>query len=71
VGSRADRVDCVAFLVRQASNSRHQHRSYVFQGRYKAVPVAGEAAADEDYFKSLLDALKLGHHRRGRNAYLS
>ena len=34
----------------QAWNSRYQRRGHVFQGRYKAVPVAVERAEDAHYF---------------------
>jgi hypothetical protein len=37
----------------------------VFQGRYKAVPVAGEAAADAHYFKSVADYIHLNPARAG------
>lgn len=33
------------------ANIRRRRQGHVFQGRYKAVPVAGEAAADAHYFK--------------------
>ena len=49
----------------QAWNSRHQRRGHVFQGRYKAVPVAGEAAADAHYFKSVADYIHLNPARAG------
>ena len=39
----------------QAWNSRHQRRGHVFEGRYRAVPVAGERAEDTHYFKSVAD----------------
>jgi putative transposase len=49
----------------QAWNSRHQRRGHVFQGRYKSVPVAGEAAADAHYFKSVADYIHLNPARAG------
>jgi len=39
----------------QAWNSRYQRRGHVFQGRCKAVPVAGERAEDAHDFKSVAD----------------
>ena len=33
----------------KARNIRRQRMGHVFQGRYKAVPVAGERAADEKF----------------------
>lgn len=49
----------------QAWNSRYQRRGHVFQGRYKAVPVAGESAADAYYFKSVADYIHLNPARAG------
>jgi putative transposase len=49
----------------QAWNSRYQRRGHVFQGRYKAVPVAGESAADAHYFKSVADYIHLNPARAG------
>jgi REP element-mobilizing transposase RayT len=49
----------------QAWNSRYQRRGHVFQGRYKAVPVAGERAADAHYFKSVADYIHLNPARAG------
>jgi REP element-mobilizing transposase RayT len=49
----------------QAWNSRYQRRGHVFQGRYKSVPVAGEAAADAHYFKSVADYIHLNPARAG------
>lgn len=49
----------------QAWNSRYQRRGHVFQGRYKAVPVAGESVADEHYFKSVADYIHLNPARAG------
>ena len=47
----------------QAWNSRYQRRGHVFQGRYKAVPVAGERAEDAHYFKSVADYIHLNPAR--------
>ena len=47
----------------QAWNHRHQRRGHVFQGRYKAVPVAGERAADAHYFKVVADYIHLNPAR--------
>lgn len=49
----------------QAWNSRYQRRGHVFQGRYKAVPVAGERAEDAHYFKSVADYIHLNPARAG------
>lgn len=49
----------------QAWNFRKQRRGHVFQGRYKAVPVAGESAADAHYFKSVADYIHLNPARAG------
>ena len=49
----------------QAWNSRHQRRGHVFQGRYKAVPVAGERATDPHYFKVVADYIHLNPARAG------
>jgi putative transposase len=49
----------------QAWNLRRQRRGHVFQGRYKAVPVAGERAADAYYFKSVADYIHLNPARAG------
>ena len=49
----------------QAWNSRYQRRGHVFQGRSKAVPVAGESAADAHYFKSVADYIHLNPARAG------
>ncbi len=49
----------------QAWNIRRQRRGHVFQGRYKAVPVAGEAAADAYYFKAVCDYIHLNPARAG------
>lgn len=49
----------------QAWNSRYRRRGHVFQGRYKAVPVAGERAEDAHYFKSVADYIHLNPARAG------
>jgi REP element-mobilizing transposase RayT len=49
----------------QAWNIRHQRRGHVFQGRYKAVPVAGERVQDAHYFKSVADYIHLNPARAG------
>jgi putative transposase len=49
----------------QAWNARRRRRGHVFQGRYKAVPVAGEAAADAWYFMSVCDYIHLNPARAG------
>ncbi len=49
----------------QAWNSRHQRQGHVFQGRFKAVPVAGERAEDAHYFKSVADYIHLNPARAG------
>ena len=49
----------------QAWNFRRQRRGHVFQGRYKAVPVSGERAADAHYFKSVADYIHLNPARAG------
>ena len=49
----------------QAWNSRHQRRGHVFEGRYRAVPVAGERAEDTHYFKSVADYIHLNPARAG------
>ena len=49
----------------QAWNIRHRRRGHVFQGRYKAVPVAGERAADAHYFKTVADYIHLNPARAG------
>lgn len=49
----------------KAWNIRRQRQGHVFQGRYKAVPVAGEAAADAHYFKSVADYIHLNPARAG------
>ena len=49
----------------QAWNRRYQRRGHVFQGRYKAVPVAGERAADAHYFKVVADYIHLNPARAG------
>ena len=49
----------------KAWNIRRQRQGHVFQGRYKAVPVAGEGAADAHYFKSVADYIHLNPARAG------
>lgn len=49
----------------QAWNFRQQRRGHVFQGRYKAVPVSGERAADAHYFKNVADYIHLNPARAG------
>ena len=49
----------------KAWNIRRQRQGHVFQGRYKAVPVAGEAAADAHYFKCVADYIHLNPARAG------
>jgi len=49
----------------QAWNTRYKRRGHVFQGRYKAVPVAGEGSADAHYFKSVADYIHLNPARAG------
>ena len=49
----------------QAWYSRYQRRGHVFQGRYKAVYVAGERAEDARYFKSVADYIHLNPARAG------
>ena len=49
----------------QAWNSCYQRREHVFQGRYKAVPMAGERAEDAHYFKSVADYIHLNPARAG------
>ncbi len=49
----------------QAWNFRRQRRGHVFQGRYKAVPVTGERAADAHYFKCVADYIHLNPARAG------
>lgn len=49
----------------QAWNFRQQRRGHVFQGRYKAVPVAGERAEDAHYFKNVADYIHLNPARAG------
>lgn len=47
----------------QAWNIRHRRRGHVFQGRYKAVPVACGRAADAHYFKVVADYIHLNPAR--------
>jgi putative transposase len=47
----------------QAWNTHRQRRGHVFQGRYKAIPVAGETAADSYYFKAACDYIHLNPAR--------
>ncbi len=47
----------------QAWNRSYQRRGHVFQGRYKAVPVAGELARDAHYLKSVADYIHLNPAR--------
>ena len=47
----------------QAWNSRYRRHGHVFQGHYKAVPVAGERAEDAQYFKSVADYIHLNPAR--------
>ena len=49
----------------QAWNRRHSRRGHVFQGRYKSVPVAGEAAGDASQFKVVADYIHLNAARAG------
>jgi REP element-mobilizing transposase RayT len=49
----------------KAWNIRRQRQGHVFQGRYKAVPVAGEAAGDAHYFKCVADYIHLNPARAG------
>jgi putative transposase len=49
----------------QAWNFRRRRSGHVFQGRYKAVPVTGERAADAHYFKSVADYIHLNPARAG------
>lgn len=49
----------------KAWNIRRQRHGHVFQGRYKAVPVAGERAADTHYFKCVADYIHLNPARAG------
>ena len=49
----------------QGWNSRHLRRGHVFQGRYKAIPVSGERAADASYLKVVADYIHLNPARAG------
>ena len=49
----------------QAWNHRHRRRGHVFQGRYKAVPVAGGSAGDGSQFKVVADYIHLNAARAG------
>lgn len=49
----------------KAWNIRRHRMGHVFQGRYKAVPVAGERAADAHYFKCVADYIHLNPARAG------
>jgi putative transposase len=49
----------------KAWNIRRQRQGHVFQGRYKAVPVSGEGAADAHYFKCVADYIHLNPARAG------
>jgi len=49
----------------QAWNRRHSRRGHVFQGRYKAVPVAGAGAGDASQFKVVADYIHLNAARAG------
>jgi REP element-mobilizing transposase RayT len=48
----------------QTWNRSRQRRGHVFQGRYKAVPVNGDAA-DESYFRIVADYIHLNPARAG------
>ena len=49
----------------QGWNIRHGRRGHVFQGRYKAIPVSGKAAADGSYLKVVADYIHLNPARAG------
>lgn len=49
----------------QAWNRRHKRHGHVFQGRYKSIPVAGEAAADPYHFRMVADYIHLNPARAG------
>jgi putative transposase len=49
----------------QAWNRLRARRGHVFQGRYKAVPVAGERASDASQFKVVADYIHLNAARAG------
>ena len=49
----------------QAWNRRYQRRGHVFQGRYKAIPVAGERASDPFQFRVVADYIHLNPARAG------
>lgn len=49
----------------QAWNRLHGRRGHVFQGRYKAVPVAGAGAGDASQFKVVADYIHLNAARAG------
>lgn len=49
----------------KAWNIRRKRQGHVFQGRYKAIPVSGEGAADAYYFKSVADYIHLNPARAG------
>ena len=59
-------VDGMRYLMgtfSQGWNARHQNRGHVFQGRYKAIPVSGEHAADGSYFRVVADYIHLNPAR--------
>lgn len=47
----------------QGWNVRHERKGHVFQGRYKAIPVSGELAADGSYFRITADYIHLNPAR--------
>ncbi len=47
----------------QGWNARRKRRGHVFQGRYKAIPVSGERAADRSYFRITADYIHLNPAR--------
>ena len=47
----------------QTWNRRYRRRCYVFQGRYKSIPVSGELASDGAQFGVVADSIHLNPAR--------